>query len=249
MGRGRAKKLQKESQTIEIIDDAYNPLEKMRIDIKCKNPRQKKFLESMKNNTITFVDAVAGVGKSYLACGYGLKELGLGNYEKLVLVKSVTTLEEESVGFLKGTIIEKLTPVMYSFTGNIEKIVGKKVSNDLLESGKIEWMPIAYLRGVSIDNSIIIIDEAQNISIKNIRTILSRIGEGSKMIILGDSKQKDVKGNRTTALEFVIQHFSDIVGIGAVTFLKEDIVRNPIIQLFENKFDELQESGLMDGLI
>jgi phosphate starvation-inducible PhoH-like protein len=229
--------------------DNTNPIDKIKIDIKCKNDRQKKLLESLRDNTITFCEGSAGTGKTFVTLSHALKELKSGNFRKIVLVKSVTTLNEESLGFLKGDLATKLEPIMYSYTGNIEKIIGKRLSEDLLAMGKIEWMPIAYLRGVSIDDAFIIIDETQNISIDNIRTILSRIGEGSKMVLLGDIKQKDIKNKKNSALEFIMEHFVNIEGIGAVRFEKEHIIRHPIIEKFEHRFDELEEKGVLKNLL
>lgn len=217
-------------------------MNKINIDIKCKNEVQKKLIKSIQNNLVTFCEGSPGTGKTYLSIAQSLLLLKNSTFSKIIFIKSVTTLDSEALGFLKGTLDEKLAPVMYSFTGNVEKLLGKSVSNELKEVGYIEWMPIAYLRGVSIDNSIIIVDEIQNISIDNIRTILSRIGENSKMILLGDKKQKDIKNKSNSALEFVIDNFSDIEGIGVVQFSKEHIVRNPIIEKFENRFDEISEA-------
>ncbi len=253
----RSKKLRQDSKQ-DLKQDDYlnwqtndrgNPIERIKIDIKCKNDRQKTLLDSLKDNTVTFCEGSAGTGKTYVTLSQALKELKAGNFKKIVLAKSVTTLNEESVGFLKGDLKTKLEPIMYSYTGNIEKIIGKKLSEELLEMGKIEWMPIAYLRGVSIDDAFIIIDETQNISIDNIRTILSRIGEGSKMVLLGDVKQKDIKNKKNSALEFIMEYFSHIKGIGTVRFEKEHIIRHPIIQEFENRFDELEKDGVLKKLI
>ena len=243
----RTKKLVKE-EFINSHETHHNVLNNIRIDIKCKNERQKDLLQSLKDDTITFCEGSAGTGKTFVTLSHGLKELKAGKYRKIILVKSVTPLQNEEIGYLKGDMRSKLEPIMYSFTGNIEKLVGKKISEDLLISGKVEWMPIAYLRGVSIDDAFIIIDEAQNITIDNIRTILSRIGENSKMVLLGDSKQKDIKNKNNSALEYIMKNFSDIDGIGVVQFGKEHIIRHPIIQHFENRFDELNEKKINDKL-
>lgn len=231
----------------EVAKFKSNPLSDVSIDIKCKNETQKQLVNSIKNNTITFCEGSAGTGKTYVSLSVALMELKKGNYDKIVLIKSVTTLQDEEVGFLPGSITEKLTPTMYSFTGNIEKIVGKKIHDDLRTMGLIDWLPVAFMRGVSIDKSLIIIDEIQNLRIDNIRTILSRIGEGSKMILLGDVKQKDLKSKNNSALEFLIEHFKDIEGIGTIKFNTSDIIRHPIIAKFEDRFDELEKKGVIKG--
>jgi phosphate starvation-inducible PhoH-like protein len=136
---------------------------------------------------------------------------------------------------------DKMEPFMYSFVGNFEKIIGKELYTKLKDSNQIEILPIAYLRGVNIDNAIVIIDEVQNISIENIRTILTRLGENSKMVFLGDVKQIDAKNKYDSALSFLLTHFSGVDRIGTVEFNKEDIIRHPLIKVIEDIFDKVEE--------
>jgi phosphate starvation-inducible PhoH-like protein len=101
----------------------------------------------------------------------------------------------------------------------------------------IEELPIAFMRGINIDNAIVIIDECQNISIDNIRTIMTRIGENSKMIFLGDNRQIDIKNRQESSLDFIIEKFKDVEEIGTVQLLDEDVVRNPLIKKIEKIFN------------
>ena len=114
--------------------------------------------------------------------------------------------------FLKGNLREKMEPFMFSFVHNFEKLVGQAITSRLRELKTIEEMPIAYMRGINLDKSIIIVDEAQNISQENMRTIMTRLGRDSKMIFLGDERQQDSKGHN--GLTFLMDHFSDIEEIG-----------------------------------
>ena len=108
--------------------------------------------------------------------------------------------------------------------------------------GMIEVIPIAFARGRTLDNSFIIIDEAQNIDVDNMKSLMTRIGENSKMIILGDIKQKDIKNKRMSSLEIIIESFKDIDDFGTVKLYSDtDVVRNPIIKTIEDKFDEIEE--------
>jgi len=184
-----------------------------------------------------------GSGKTYLSCLQSLSEIKNNeNIKKIVLVKSVTTLKSEEIGFLKGTMEEKMEPFMYSFVGNFEKIIGRETYNKLKEANYIEILPIAYLRGVNIDNAIVIIDETQNISIDNIRTILTRLGENSKMVFLGDVKQIDAKNKYDSALGFLLTNFNNVDKIGVIEFNKGDIIRHPLIKVIEDIFDSIEES-------
>ena len=137
---------------------------------------------------------------------------------------------------------EKMEPFMYSFIGNFEKIIGKQLYENLKTEKYIEILPIAYLRGVNIDNAIVIIDEVQNISIDNIRTILTRLGENSKMVFLGDIKQIDSKNKNNSALKFLVEHFNNVDRINIVEFNKNDIVRHPLIKTIEDIFDKVIEN-------
>ena len=219
----------------------------IRVELKHKNETQKKLTQSIKNSDVTICTGPAGTGKTYLSCLQALTELKNNeNIKKIVLVKSVTTLKSEEIGFLKGTMEEKMEPFMYSFTGNFEKLIGRDLFTKLKTSNQIEILPIAYLRGVNIDNAIVIIDEVQNITIENIRTILTRLGENSKMIFLGDVKQIDAKNKYDSALSFLLTHFKGIDRIGIVEFNKEDIIRHPLIKVIEDIFDKVEEDKKLE---
>lgn len=237
----RAKKsvLPKES-TINLKQDL---LSQIKIDLKHKNETQKKLTQSIKNGDVTVCIGPAGTGKTYISCQQALLEIKNNDViKKIVLVKSVTTLKTEEIGFLKGSMEEKMEPFMYSFIGNFEKIIGKQLYENLKIEKYIEILPIAYLRGVNIDNAIVIIDEVQNISIDNIRTILTRLGENSKMVFLGDIKQIDSKNKNNSALKFLVEHFNNVGRINIVEFNKNDIVRHPLIKTIEDIFDKVNEN-------
>lgn len=216
-----------------------NILDKLRIDIKCKTTNQKKLVKEIKDKEMVICSGLPGTGKTFLSCAVALDLIkNDGRYRKIVIVKSVTTLKDEEIGFLKGTMKEKMEPFMYSFMHNFEKVIGKYNVELLRNAGMIEEMPIAYMRGINIDNSIVIIDEAQNISIDNIRTIMTRLGENSKMIFLGDENQVDMKRKDQSSLNFIIGKFSDFDEVGTVVLNEDDVVRNPLIKKIEQIFRE-----------
>lgn len=224
---------------------AKDLLSQIKLNIKHKNETQKKLTQTIKENDVIICAGPSGTGKTFLVCNQALKELKTNVLiNKIVLVKSVTTLKSEEIGFLKGTMEEKMEPFMYSFTGNFEKLIGKELFTKLKTDNYIEVLPIAYLRGVNIDNAVVIIDEVQNISIDNIRTILTRLGENSKMIFLGDLKQIDSKNKFNSALGFLFNNFKNVPKIGIVEFTKEDIIRHPLVKVIENVFDSVEEEKL-----
>ena len=206
---------------------------------------QEKLILALQNvdQHIVVATGPAGTGKTYLACAQALKLLKSDKrYTKILLVKSVTVLEGEDVGFLKGDLKEKMFPFTISFLDNFYKLIGEDNTTAMLNEGLIEVLPLAYIRGRSIDNSIIIVDEAQNISLKNMRSTLTRIGDNSKMIITGDTKQIDIKNKRLSSLDTVVTIFSGKPNIGTMEFQTKDIVRNPIVMMIEEEFDTWEEN-------
>lgn len=219
-------------------------IHKVSIDLKCKNVAQKNFVKLIDNNLITVCAGRAGTGKTFISCAQALKLLKAGKYKKILLVKSVTVLEGEDLGYLKGGIEEKIYPFTLSFLDNFHKLIGEDNTKAMLDEGYIEILPLAYIRGRSIDDSIILIDEAQNISLKNMRSTLTRIGENSKMIITGDTRQIDMKNKKLSSLDTVVSMFSGKPNIGTMMFETKDIVRNPIIMMIEDEFDILEEKSI-----
>ena len=219
----------------------------IKTELKHKNETQKLLTTAITGGDITICTGPAGTGKTYLSCLQALNELKSNDFiKKIVLVKSVTTLKSEEIGFLKGSMEEKMEPFMYSFTGNFEKLIGRELFTKLKLDGYIEILPIAYLRGVNIDNAVVIIDEVQNISIENIRTILTRLGENSKMIFLGDVKQIDAKNKYDSALSFLLTHFRGVPRIGVVEFSKDDIIRHPLVKVIEDIFDKVEDAKKLE---
>lgn len=214
------------------------------INVKPKTENQKALVNSIKNNIITICNGFAGSGKTFLSCAEALRLLiSDDKIKRIVLVKSITPLKGEDIGFLPGDLKEKMAPIMESFTDNIRKIIGRTRMEKLLELGVIEIAPIAFVRGRTIDNAVIIIDEAQNISRDNIKTLMTRIGEDSKLVIMGDVKQKDIKNKRDSALEIVFNKFKDKENFGCIELTSQkDIIRHPIIKVIEDAFDELEEA-------
>ena len=248
MSRKRRNKQLSPEELREIEEFVYRKnveedkfLTSMTVNYKCKNENQAKVRDSIRNNEITIVSGLPGTGKTYIACAEALKLIkSRPKYKKVLLIKSVTQLPGEELGFLPGDIKEKFDPYMGSFVDNFEKIIGESLTKKLRELGIINIQPLAFVRGRSIDNTIIIVDEAQNISVNNMRTLMTRIGDNSKMIILGDVKQKDIRKKSDSSLEVVIDKFKDIEGFGCVELRNpDDVVRNPIIKIIEEIFDDL----------
>lgn len=220
------------------------------IKIIAKNESQKKLINSIKNNEITICAGEAGCGKTYVSLAYALSLLrkNTNRYKKIYLVKSVTTLKGEEIGFLKGDLKEKIEPFMWSFYINMEKVLLDSSIKSLIDKDIIRPFPLAYMRGASLDDCIIIADECQNISLDNSRTLLTRIGSNSKMILLGDTNQIDMKNKEESSLQTLINLFNDVENIGIINMNQEDTnVRNPLITIIEEKFKDYFNKPKQNG--
>lgn len=197
-------------------------------NFKPRTEKQKQLVELIKQNEIVVVKGVPGSGKTYVALATALDLLG-DTYKQVILVKSVTTIPGEEIGFLKGSMEEKMQPFMMSYEWNIDKICGLGSSQKLMEANLVKILPLAYFRGLSIDNAVVIFDEVQNIDNDTFKTVITRIGEDAKYIFLGDVEQVDRKRKSESCLENVLRIFSDSDLIKTLEFTDEDCVRNPKI--------------------
>ena len=193
-----------------------------------KNDKQQAFVDLIDSKEVIIASGIPGSGKTYTALAQSLSLLG-NFYKQLILIKSVTTIPGESIGFLPGSELDKMDPFIMSYTWNIDKICGEGAAKELMRKGIIKVLPLAYIRGLSIDNSIVIVDESQNINSHTFKTIITRIGDNSKYIFLGDTEQVDRRNSEDSCLRKVMDIFKDSKIVGIVEFTDEDCVRNPII--------------------
>jgi phosphate starvation-inducible PhoH-like protein len=225
--------------------DEINRILNREVKVIAKNDSQRELIQSIKNNQITLVSGRAGSGKTFCAVAMALNLLKKreNKYKKIYLVKSVTPLKGEELGYIKGTIMDKIEPHMWSFYINIEKIIGEYGLKQLIDTEIVKPFPVAFMRGVTFDNCIIILDEAQNISKDNSLTFLSRIGQDCKIIVLGDTNQIDLKNKEESSLKVILNLFTDTPDFGVIKMNDADEnVRNPIINIIEDKFKEYFQS-------
>lgn len=198
---------------------------------KCKNKTQKELISLINQLSIVIASGPAGVGKSYVIIARALELLKSNgsNYSKIIISKPAVEAEEEH-GFLPGDMREKMEPFIASSLDIFDKLIGKTNRLRLEENGYLEVQPLAYIRGKSIDNTILVMEEAQNMSPKQMKTLLTRIGENSKFIISGDLDQSDrYKHINQSGLYDAIQKHQNTEGIGFIEFTEDEIVRNQII--------------------
>ena len=206
-----------------IIGDIY---------FKAKNQKQKEFYDLMESDEIIICTGPAGVGKSYLTVLKSLELLASPDNEFYKIIITTPAVEaDEKLGFFPGDILEKMSPYTYSTIYLLEKIIGKQQVKSLMDSEHLQIMPLAFMRGINIDNSILIAEEFQNSTKRQTKTLLTRIGYKSKFIISGDLDQSDrYKNSLDTGLYDALTRFEVIPEIGTISFEETDVVRNPVIQ-------------------
>jgi len=219
---------------------ALKDLKKLNFDeIQFKNPAQKRFYKTVSTKDITFGIGPAGCGKTYLSVHKALRELGDKNspIDGIVIVKPLVEAAGEKIGYLPGDIEEKTLPFMMSFYYNMEQIIGKQRLKVLKESGVIEVIPMAYMRGITLSNKFVILDEAQNATPDQIKMFVTRIGEHSKYVISGDLEQSDIK-KHNSGLEDAIKRFAGVHGVGLSMFKEKDIVRHSLVRRLLKRYKD-----------
>jgi len=218
------------------------PAGKRNINIKPENIKvqlrqvQNKYVNTILENEITFCQGPAGTSKTFTACYTALKLLATKEISQIVLCKPIQE-SGEKLGFLPGDIKEKTDPYMQSYVSNLKKIIGDQVTEALVENEIIVFKPLAFMRGDTFDNSLMILDEAQNASFKQLMLFVTRMGKGSKVIVTGDVSQYDIPKNNV-GLPGFIQLMEGVKGVGHHEFGEKDIVRAKILRDVVNRYDK-----------
>ena len=197
--------------------------------IKCKTVGQKKYVDLMKKNTITFGVGPAGTGKTYLAVAIAVNAYKAKQVEKIILTRPAVEAGEK-LGFLPGDLQEKVNPYLRPLYDALQEMLGMDTYSKMMERGTIEIAPLAYMRGRTLNNAYVILDEAQNTTREQIKMFLTRLGENSKMVITGDLTQIDLPKGLTSGLKHAIRILKDIDDIGIIRLNEKDVVRHPLVQ-------------------
>jgi phosphate starvation-inducible PhoH-like protein len=213
---------------VNLFED-YNVISVNNKTIFAKSFNQSRFIKMMIDNQITFAIGPAGTGKTFLAIAFALSQITSGEKQKIILTRPVVEAGE-NLGFLPGTLSEKLSPYVRPLYDAMEWMLPPSIINKLEANGAIEVAPLAYMRGRSLHNSIIILDEAQNTTIEQMKMFLTRIGENSKSIITGDITQIDLPRGHRSGLVHANDILRDINGMDFVEFTSKDVVRAKIVQ-------------------
>ena len=228
------------NHTVNNKRQALKDLKMLNFDeLMYKNSAQKRFYNTISKKDITFCIGPAGVGKTYLSVHRALRELGDkdSKIDGIVVVKPLVEAAGEKIGFLPGDVEEKTLPFMMSFYYNMEQIIGKQRLQVLRDTGTIQVMPMAYMRGVTLSNKFVILDEAQNATPEQIKMFVTRIGENSKYIISGDLEQSDIAKHKS-GLEDAVKRFAGVHGVGLAQFKEKDIVRHSLVRRLLKRYHD-----------
>ena len=202
-----------------------------------KNRKQATLIDSIYANDITFGLGPAGTGKTYIAVALALKLLLSHKVRKLILTRPVVEAGE-SLGFLPGDLVQKINPYLRPLFDIMETLLPADVLRSMEESNIIEVAPLAYMRGRTLHNAVVILDEAQNTTKEQMKMFLTRMGEGSKLIITGDPSQSDIRGRSESGLVHAVSLIRTIEGIGIVEFSADEVVRHTLVQKIINAYEK-----------
>ncbi|UNC93930.1 PhoH family protein [Candidatus Contubernalis alkalaceticus] len=209
--------------------------------IKPKTLGQKKYVNSIKNNDIVFGIGPAGTGKTYLAMAMAIASLKNKEVQKLVLTRPAVEAGEH-LGFLPGDFQEKIDPYLRPLYDALYDLLGVETFQKYMEKGIIEVAPLAYMRGRTLDDSFIILDEAQNSTSEQMKMFLTRLGFGAKAVVTGDITQIDLPKGKFSGLAQVPKIIKNITGIEIVYFTEKDVVRHPLVQQIIKAYEKYEEN-------
>lgn len=230
--KSRSRKSQEQVE-LDVKEGHYN----IRKLIKFKNMAQKQAYDQISDNRIAFLCGCAGTAKTFLSVVHALDEYYKGNVSKIILTRPMIEAAGEKMGFLPGALEDKIHPYLIPLFDLILNFIESHELECHLAQKTIEISPLAFMRGRTFNDAFVVCDEAQNMNFDQIKMLLSRIGENSKIVLAGDSMQSDLKKN-SCCFDDVAKSLSDLDFVGFFQFNEEHIVRDPIIAKVLEKLEE-----------
>ena len=194
-----------------------------------RGDRQRRYVESIRKRTLTIGLGVAGTGKTYLAVASALAALRAAECRRLVVTRPVVEAGEK-LGFLPGDVQAKLNPYMRPVYDALGELLPYEDVSRLEEADAIEVAPLAYMRGRTLSHAFVILDEGQNTTVSQMKMFLTRLGEGSRMVVTGDPTQSDLETGQRSGLEDAVRRLQGLEDVGVVEFTKDDICRHPLVE-------------------
>lgn len=214
--------------------------------VKCKTVGQKLYVDAIRNNTVVFGVGPAGTGKTYLAVCLAVQAMKQKQVEKIILTRPAVEAGEK-LGFLPGDLQTKVDPYLRPLYDALQEMLGLETYTKLMERGAIEIAPLAYMRGRTLSNAFIILDEAQNTTREQMKMFLTRMGDNSKMVITGDDTQIDLPEGKSSGLKHAVKILQDIQGIGICKLTAKDVVRHPLVMRIVRAYERAGERNKNDA--
>ena len=209
--------------------------------IKARNKRQQELVQAYLDNDLVFAVGPAGTGKTYIAIALAVRALKNREIKRIILTRPAVEAGER-LGFLPGDLKEKLDPYLQPLYDALEDMIPSRKLNEFISDGTIQIAPLAYMRGRTLDRACVILDEAQNTNLGQLKMFLTRMGSSAKSIVTGDATQIDLPRKSDSGLLTGIRLLQDLKGVAVVSFRNEDIVRHPLVTKIVRKFDEFTSS-------
>jgi phosphate starvation-inducible PhoH-like protein len=235
------RKNNKKKKVIDATKELQVP-QLYRNQLKPRSENQKEYIRTVAENTITFCQGVAGSGKSHIAIGMALEYL-LDNKVKKIIITRPVVESGEKIGYLPGTAEEKLHPYLLPLLDEINHFISMAEYTSLKTNNRIEIVPLGLMRGRNFHNAFIVADECQNASYDQLKMLLTRIGNHSKMILTGDTSQSDLHRHMQGGFYNMIEALDGVEGIGLAVLNNSDIVRNPIIGKIITRLDSYENES------
>jgi len=246
--RGEAISEQKINYLIDSVgEEAFTDIEKINDDTVCltvagkpikpKTLGQKKYLDGIRKNTVVFCVGPAGTGKTYLAMAMAITAFRTNAVSRIILTRPALEAGEK-LGFLPGDLQHKVDPYLRPLYDALHDIMGAETFAKNMEKGLIEVAPLAYMRGRTLENSFIVLDEGQNTTQEQMKMFLTRVGWGSKAVITGDVTQTDLPEGKKSGMKEAVRILTNIDGIGITYLTGRDVVRHPLVQKIINAYEK-----------
>ncbi|MFM8844423.1 MAG: PhoH family protein [Gammaproteobacteria bacterium] len=239
---GDAAALVKDIDTAAETDDADTGLRTLRGTIRARGANQREYLRRIRRNDLTFGVGPAGTGKTYLAVACAVEALQADRVRRIVLVRPAVEAGER-LGFLPGDLTQKVDPYLRPMYDALYEMMGFDRVAKLIERNVIEVAPLAFMRGRSLNDSFIILDEAQNTTVEQMKMFLTRIGFGSRAVVTGDVTQTDLPVGKLSGLRHVLDVLRNVQGVGFQFFEARDVVRHPLVQRIVQAYEALDGAG------